>query len=275
MHPLIIELGLNGEPKLLHERRGTTFYKVGDIALKITEDLMAGREGQVLAALAADHYQAHGDYGQGTWLTMRWIDGTNLWDALEPAYRGDATPAAHRSILTSAAEAAEALAELHAAGWTHGDLQPDHLVFEGGAVRIIDLACAQGPIPVPYYPHRGGRAETTAPEIASLILDTTDHITATPEADVWSLAASLFWSWTRTPPTDTDYHDLHGGRAGQLADTAAGRRHDLAAIRPWPFPPFEAALRAGLAQDPGQRPSARSLSRLLRAALAESVRVRE
>ncbi|MFI9366940.1 hypothetical protein ACIG5E_38800 [Kitasatospora sp. NPDC053057] len=192
MHPLITELGLDGDPKLLHERRGTTFFKVGDTALKITDGLMAGREGQVVAALGADHYLAHGDHEQGTWLAMRWIDGTSLWDALEPAHRGGGTPAARRLILTAAAEAAEALADLHAAGWTHGDLQPDHVVFEDGAVRIIDLACAQGPVPVPFYVHRGGLAHTTAPEIAALILHTTDHIATTHEADVWSLAASLF-----------------------------------------------------------------------------------
>jgi serine/threonine protein kinase len=227
---------------------------------------MAGREGEVLAALGADHYRAHGRYGDGTWLTMRWIDGTSLWDALEPAHRGDDTLAARRSILTAAAGAAEALTELHAAGWTHGDLQPDHVVFEDGAVRIIDLACAQGPVTVPFYVHRGGLAHTTAPEIAALIIGTSGHITTTPEADVWSLAASLFWSWTRTPPTD--YRDPQGRRPDLLADTAAGRRYDVAAVRPWPFPAFEDVLRAALAHDPGQRPSARTLTDVLRSARA-------
>ncbi|WP_188302385.1 protein kinase domain-containing protein [Streptomyces sp. CBMA123] len=264
MHPLITKLGLDGDPKLLHERRGTTFFKVGDTALKITDGLMAGREGEVLAALGADHYTAHGRYGPGTWLVMRWINGTSLWDALEPAHRGDDTPATRRSILTAAAEAAEALADLHAAGWTHGDLQPDHVVFEDDVVRIIDLACAQGPVPVPFYVHRGGLAHTTAPEIATLILNTTDHITATPEADVWSLAASLFWSWTRTPPTD--YRDPDGGRSKLLADIAACRPRELAAVRPRPFPPFEGAVLAGLTHDPERRLSAADLARSFRSA---------
>ncbi|GAB7189066.1 hypothetical protein ATKI12_8897 [Kitasatospora sp. Ki12] len=266
MHPLITELGLDGEAKLLHERRGTTFYKVGDTVLKITDGLMAGREGEVLAALGADHYRAHGPYGDGTWLAMRWIDGTSLWDALEPAHRGDDTPAARHAVLTAAAETAEALADLHAAGWTHGDLQPDHVVFEDGAVRIIDLACAQGPVQVPFYVHRGGLAHTTAPETAALIIGTTGHIATTPEADVWSLAASLFWAWTRTPPTD--YRDPQARRPDLLAGIAAGRSHDVTAVRPWPFPAFEDALLAGLAHDPGHRPSARALARSFRAAPA-------
>ncbi|MFD8085213.1 lipopolysaccharide kinase InaA family protein [Kitasatospora sp. NPDC059722] len=273
MHPPITELGLDGDPKLLHERRGTIFFKVGDTALKITDGLMAGREGQVLEALGADHYRAHGQYGEGTWLAMRWIDGTSLWDALEPAHRSNDTPATRRSILTAAAQAAEVLADLHAAGWTHGDLQPDHIVFEVDAVRIIDLACAQGPVPMPFYVHRGGRAHTTAPETVALILDTTEHIATTTGADVWSLAASLFWAWTRTPPTD--YRDPQARRPDLLADIAAGRSHDIAALRPWPFPAFENALLAGLAHDPGLRPSAHSLARSLRAALTEAASVRE
>ncbi|MEV7928546.1 hypothetical protein [Kitasatospora sp. NPDC088779] len=264
MHPLITELGLDGDPKLLHERRGTTFFKVGDTALKITDGLMAGREGEVLAALGADHYRAHGRCGDGTWLAMRWIDGTSLWDAMEPAHRGDDTPAARRSILTAAAEAAEALADLHTAGWTHGDLQPDHVVFEDDAVRIIDLACAQGPVPVPFYVHRGGMTHTTAPEVAALVIGSTEHIATTPEADVWSLVASLFWSWTRTPPTD--YRDPDSSRAELLADIAAGHPRDLTASRPWPFPQFEDALLAGLAHDPGQRPAAEALAKNLRSA---------
>ncbi|GAA2802901.1 hypothetical protein RMN57_09760 [Kitasatospora sp. CM 4170] len=262
MHPLIAKLSLDGDPELLHERRGTTFFKVSDTALKITSGLMAGREGEVLAALGADHYRAHGRYGDGTWLTMRWIDGTSLWDALGPAHRGGDTPAMRRAVLTAATGAAEALAELHAGGWTHGDLQPDHVVFEDDAVRIIDLACAQGPVPVPFYVHRGGLAHTTAPETAAAILDTTDHISTTPEADVWSLAASLFWSWTRIPPTN--YRDPQGCRTDLLPDIAAGRQHDLEAVRPLPFPDFEGVMEFGLAHEPEQRPSARSLAELLR-----------
>ncbi|WP_406209402.1 hypothetical protein OH807_38700 [Kitasatospora sp. NBC_01560] len=90
---------------------------------------------------------------------------------------------------------------------------------------------------------------------------------------MWSLAASLFWSWTRTPPTD--YRDPQARRPDLLADTTASRRHDIAAVRPWAFPAFEDALRAGLAHDPGQRPSARSLARSLRTALTEDAQARK
>ncbi|MGH3832776.1 MAG: hypothetical protein ACRDRS_20445 [Pseudonocardiaceae bacterium] len=78
------------------------------------------------------------------------------------------------------AGAARELADLHAAGWVHGDLQPDHVLFEGDRTHIIDLACAQGPADVPFYVHRGGLAHTTAPEIAERILSSEHHVTTTP-----------------------------------------------------------------------------------------------
>lgn len=258
MDRIIAGLGLAGqEPKLLHDRRGTTLYRVGETALKITDGLMAAREGEILRLLGADIYRAHGWDGPRSWMSARWIDGTGLWDALEPAYRGDDTAATRRRMLTVAAGAARELAGLHAAGWAHGDLQPDHIIGEGEVTHIIDLACAQGPADVPFYSHRGGLAHTTAPEIAEAIVSAEDHVTVTPQADVWSLGASLWWAWTRTTPIA--YTDPGAGRTALLADIAALRRADPAAA-PWPFPVFEEVVMACLAADPADRPTARQLA---------------
>jgi serine/threonine protein kinase len=255
---IITRLGLaDHDPKLLHDRRGTTVYKIDDLALKITTGLMAGREGDVLRLLGTEFYRDHGWDGERSWLTLRWIDGTTLWTALEEAHRGDDRPATRRGVLAWTAHAARALAGLHAAGWAHGDLQPDHVLFEGDITHLIDLACAQGPAEVPFYVHRGGLAHTTAPEIAEAILASDEHVVATPQADVWSLGASLWWSWTRTPPIA--YSDPAAKRAGQLADIAAVRRAPATA-RPWPFPAFEDAVMACLAADPADRPTAKELA---------------
>jgi serine/threonine protein kinase len=255
--PIITRLSLAGDdPRLLHDRRGTTVYKIGGIALKITTGLMAGREGEILRVLGTEFYRDHGWDDQRSWLTLRWIDGITLWTALEPAHRGDDSPRAQRSLLARTASAARELAELHAAGWTHGDLQPDHLIYQGELTRLIDLACAQGPADVPYYPHRGGLAHTTAPEIAARILASGQHVATTPQADMWSLAASLWWSWTRTTPIA--YTDPGAGRAALLADIAAVRR-TAASARPWPFPAFEDIMMACLATDPDDRPTAKEL----------------
>jgi hypothetical protein len=92
-------------------------------------------------------------------------------------------------MLALAVGAARELATLHAAGWSHGDLQPDHIIREGHTTQIIDLACVQGLADVPNYVHRGGLAHTTAPEIAEAILSSDDHVVVTPRADMWSLGA--------------------------------------------------------------------------------------
>jgi hypothetical protein len=256
---IITRLGLAEEdPKLLHHRRGTAVYKIGGTALKITNGLMAGREGEILDLLGNETYRAHGWDDERSWLTLRWIDGTGLWTALEQAHRGDdSTPTRHH-MLAMTADAARELTDLHAAGWVHADLQPDHVISEDDRTHIIDLACAQGPADVPFYVHRGGLAHTTAPEIADLILSSNNHVTTTPQADMWSLGASLWWSWTRTTPIA--YTDPGGGRAALLADIAAGRRPDPAAVRPWPFSAFEEAVMACLAADPDERPTAKELA---------------
>ncbi|MGH3755774.1 MAG: protein kinase domain-containing protein [Pseudonocardiaceae bacterium] len=262
MDRIITRLGFAEEDsKLLHDRRGTAFYKIGDTALKITSGLMAGREGEILDLLGNETYRAHGWDGERSWLTLRWINGTDLWTALEQAHQREDSTATRHHVLAMTADAAHELTELHAAGWIHGDLQPDHIIFADDRTHLIDLACAQGPAKVPFYVHRGGLAHTTAPEIADLILSSDGHVTTTPQADIWSLGASLWWSWTRTTPIA--YTDPAGRRAALLADIAAARRPDPTAVRPWPFPAFEDAVMACLAADPDKRPTAKELATTL------------
>lgn len=263
MDRIITRLGLAGdEPKVLHDRRGTTVYKINDIALKITSDLMAAREGEILHLLGTELYRDHGWDGERSWLTLRWIEGTSLWTELERAHRGDDSATMKERILALTAGAAQELAKLHAAGWAHGDLQPDHIIIEGEATQIIDLACAQGPADVPCYVHRGGLAHTTAPEVADLILSSEEHITLTPHADIWSLGASLWWAWTRTAPIT--YTDPAAGRTAQLTDIATARRPDPSTARPWPFTEFEEAVIACMAPDPHDHPTAGHVATALR-----------
>lgn len=263
MDRIINRLGLaDDEPKVLHDRRGTTVYKINDIALKITSGLMAAREGEILQLLGTEFYRDHGWDEERSWLTLRWIDGTGLWTELERAYRGDASATMKERMLALTAGAAQELAKLHVAGWAHGDLQPDHVIIEGESTQIIDLACAQGPADVPFYVHRGGLAHTTAPEIADLILSSEEHIMLTSQADIWSLGASLWWAWTRTTPIT--YTDPAAGRTAQLKDIAAVRRPDPSAARPWPFKEFEEAVMGCLATDPDDRPTAEQLATTLR-----------
>jgi serine/threonine protein kinase len=285
---IITRLGLaDHEPKVLHDRRGTTVYKIDNIALKITNGLMAAREGEILHLLGTEFYRDHGwddhgwddhgwddhgwddhgwdDHGwdeERSWLTLRWIEGTGLWTEFERAHRGDDSATIKGRMLALAAGAAQELAKLHAAGWAHGDLQPDHVILEGESTQIIDLARAQGPADVPFYVHRGGLAHTTAPEAAELILNSEEHIALTAQADIWSLGASLWWAWTRTTPIT--YTDPAAGRTAQLKDIAAAGRPDPSAARPWPFKELEEAVIACIATDPCDRPTAEHVATALR-----------
>ncbi len=255
MDRIIARLGLaDHKLTVLHDRRGTTVYKIDNIALKITSGLMAAREGEILQLLGTEFYRDHGWDEQRSWLTLRWIEGTSLWTELERARRGDDSATMKERMLALTAGAAQELAKLHTAGWAHGDLQPDHVILEGESTQIIDLACAQGPADVPFYVHRGGLAHTTAPEVADLILSSEEHITLTPQADIWSLGASLWWAWTRTTPIT--YTDPAAGRMAQLKEIAAAGRLDPRTARPWPFTEFDETVMACLATDPRERPTA-------------------
>jgi tRNA A-37 threonylcarbamoyl transferase component Bud32 len=260
---IITRLGLaDHEPTVLHDRRGTTVYKIDNIALKITSGLMAAREGEILHLLGTEFYRDHGWDEQRSWLILRWIEGTGLWTEFEQAHRGDDSATIKERMLALAGGAAQELAKLHAAGWAHGDLQPDHVILEGESTQIIDLACAQGPADVPFYVHRGGLAHTTAPEVADLILNSEEHITLTAQADIWSLGASLWWAWTRTTPIT--YTDPAADRTAQLKDIAAAGRLDPSVARPWPFKEFEEAVMACMATDPRDRPTAEHVATALR-----------
>lgn len=93
----------------------------------------------------------------------------------------------------------------------------------------------------------------TAPETAAHILATPDDqpITIDETAEVYALAAVIHLAWTGLSPT-TYTHD-HAPWRDKLKDIARGRHHDLLAIRPWPWPPFENALRHALTPEPENR----------------------
>lgn len=93
----------------------------------------------------------------------------------------------------------------------------------------------------------------TAPETAVSILTTPDDqpVTIDETAEVYALAAVLHHAWTGLPPTA--YTDDRAPWRDKLKDVARRRRHDLAVVRPWPWPAFENALSHGLAAEPERR----------------------
>ncbi len=259
--------------KLVADRRGSRVYRLrfptGDVALKLATHNaeeqgvreakhLARREAAVLTHLHGLHPGYLIDSGDlddgGSWLALRWIEGSTPHQLFTPARHGDDSPTQRDTILHTALDIADRLAALHARGWRHADLQPAHILLCSSRVYLIDFALAQGPHALPSeVTYRGGMVHFTAPETAAHILATPDDqpIVIDERAEVYALAAVLHLAWTGLPPT-TYTHDQALWR-DKLKDVAHGRHHDLVAIRPWPWPPFENALRHALTPESEDR----------------------
>ncbi|WP_416978012.1 protein kinase domain-containing protein [Streptomyces sp. T028] len=197
--------------RLVINRRGSTVWEVfgprGRYAVKVgcpieaTADwpgqpwtaLAPAREGAVLHHLGFDEI-AYGEWEQGTWNFQPWHEGPDLYQLWEPCRRPDSSIAPHTSV---ALGCVEALAELHAKGWAHGDVQPAHFIIGPERTHLIDLALARGGhVPQGYdFPFRGCLVHYEAPEIARSVL-ATGEAEPTQEADIYALGASLLISAT-------------------------------------------------------------------------------
>ncbi|MFF3140322.1 protein kinase [Streptomyces sp. NPDC057927] len=196
---------------LVINRRGSTVWEVesprGHYAVKLgypieaTADwpaqpwtaLAPAREGAVLHRLGFDEI-AYGEWERGTWNFQPWHEGPDLYRLWEPCRGQGSSIAPHTS---AALGCVEALAELHAKGWAHGDVQPAHFIIGPGRTHLIDLALARGgQVPEGYdFPFRGCLVHYEAPEIARSVL-ATGEAEPTQEADIYALGASLLISAT-------------------------------------------------------------------------------
>ncbi|MFF6965841.1 protein kinase [Streptomyces anthocyanicus] len=206
--------------------------------------LAPAREGAVLYRLGLSDF-AYGEWEDGTWNFQPWHEGPDLYRLWEPCRRPDSSVAPHISV---ALGCVEALAELHARGWAHGDVQPAHFIIGPERTHLIDLALARGGhVPEGYdFPYRGCLVHYEAPEISRSVLDT-GEAEPTPEADVYALGASLLISTTGWRAME--YPD-DAPRSVQREAVAEGRRRPVKA-------PGELGelIDAMLSHAPGDRPT--------------------
>ena len=155
--------------------------------------LAPAREGAVLHRLGFDEI-AYGEWERGTWNIQPWHEGPDLYRLWEPCRAQGSSIEPHTSV---ALGCVEALAELHAKGWAHGDVQPAHFIVGPERTHLIDLALARGGhVPEGYdFPFRGCLVHYEAPEISRSVLDT-GEAEPTQAADVYALGASLLISAT-------------------------------------------------------------------------------
>jgi serine/threonine protein kinase len=149
--------------------------------------LAPAREGAVLRRLGAENV-AYGKWEHGTWNIQPWRDGPDLYRLWEPC-RKDSSIEPQTSVVLGCVEA---LAELHARGWAHGDVQPAHFIVGTERTHLIDLALARGGhVPAGYdFPFRGCLVHYEAPEISRSVL-ATGEAEPTQSADIYALGASL------------------------------------------------------------------------------------
>ncbi|NEY34514.1 protein kinase [Streptomyces sp. PRKS01-65] len=197
--------------RLVLDRRGSMVWEVeshrGHYAVKVGYPIQAtadwpaqpwtalapAREGAVLYRLGF-HDFAYGEWDGGTWNFQPWREGPDLYRRWEPCRDPESRIEPDPSV---ALGCVEALAELHAKGWAHGDLQPAHLIVGPDRTHLIDLALARGGrVPEGYdFPFRGCLVHYEAPEIARSVL-ATGEAEPTQEADIYALGASLLISAT-------------------------------------------------------------------------------
>jgi eukaryotic-like serine/threonine-protein kinase len=176
-------------------------------------------------------------------LVMELLGGETLRRRLRRDYRLDVPTA-----LWVTRQTAEALSELHRAGYVHGDVKPDNVRLTGAATAVlIDLGFAHRPGENADMLARGyvlGTVNYLAPELCAA--EPRDG----PEADVFSLGVTLFEMLTGQLPYPT----------GSVAQTF--RRHeadppaDVRRHAPNLPPALASLLGRMLARRPSDRPRA-------------------
>jgi serine/threonine protein kinase len=118
-------------------------------------------------------------------LVMDLVRGESLRKRLDRDYRLDVTQA-----LWVTRQTAEALAQLHRAGFAHGDVKPDNIrLIDSGSAVLIDLGFAHRPGENAYFLKQGyilGTVNYLAPELCG------SRPEDTLAGDVFSLGVSLF-----------------------------------------------------------------------------------
>ncbi|WP_394427026.1 protein kinase family protein [Streptomyces sp. SGAir0957] len=254
-------LGLDGPPKHISGRKGAHTWKADEWMIKTAVPGARGHlghEATVYALLQQQRlhsgsiHQARAKDGQ--WLAVPWIDGRSVREIFAPAHKGQTTYEERFLMCQSARAALSALMHWHEAGWTHGDMQSENIIYTGTRATFIDFDNAHHPELPLTHPYRGGLVHVIAPELAAELLATGEeqHIPLTPEAELFALGASLYWAWTGERLTD--YQGDPAGPHPQLyADIAAGRFRSLAADRPYADGELERLIRAAIRTDPRAR----------------------
>lgn len=198
--------------------------------------------------------------GDTSWIVTRWLDGPSTYKVFAPYRNGED---GQDQALAAAVGLCRAVADLHAAGWVHSDLQPAHAVHTDHGVQLLDLAWAWRPGFVPTDTFRGGIVHLLAPELAAAIGVGIMPVTPSTAAEVYALAGSLWTCATGRWPLDYQAAGIDPNTLTpvQLRARIANRAAPLDPGRPWPE--LQKPLRDVLLAPRSSRPTATELGDLL------------
>lgn len=191
---------------------------------------------------ASDADEAQYPHPEAPWFAMEVVPGRSLEEELQ--LQG---PGPEPTLRAIGRRVAGALAALHAAGWTHGDVKPENIRFDArGEAVLLDLGFARR-VGAPHAPL--GTPAYLAPE-------RTHGGPPSPAADVYAFGATLHRLAT----------GAHAGaeRDGtpDFAARAAGALSPPSTLVPRLSPLLDEALLACLAPTPSARPTALELVRI-------------
>lgn len=258
--------GGRAQLEVISDRRGAAVWKAtgpsGTVEIKAGTGEGAAitlREAHVLKAMGEPGRDVVMDRRQGlAWMVTPWFEGPSTWDALRGVREGRGDESA---ALACVIQLCEAVTQLHAAGWVHGDLQPQHSIHTKDGVRLIDCSWAWRRGFEPSYVFRGGLPHLLSPELAASVEAGTRPVAPMPADDVYALAAGVWWAVTGAWPLDYDAADIPVSSisAAQLREVIATRRVPLCTTTV--MPSLLQMMAAALLAPSERRPTAAQLGR--------------
>ncbi|WP_406095509.1 protein kinase domain-containing protein [Kitasatospora purpeofusca] len=251
----------------ISNRRGSAVWKAGGpqgvVGIKLGTGEAAevtAREASVLDQLS-EYTVTVGRFDAGVWYVTPWLVGQSTWDVFRPVRKGTG---GRQEALEAAVGLCRAVADLHEAGWVHGDLQPQHGIHAEHGVRLLDFAWSRKVGSTPWRRFDGTMIHLTAPELAARIVSGPQPVDTTQTADVYALAGTLWTCVTGNWPLDYEVAGLGRGASVEVMRTAiAHRAVPLSTAMPWPA--LQARLRYVLLAAPDDRPSAAELGKVVEA----------
>ncbi|MGY0465835.1 protein kinase domain-containing protein [Kitasatospora sp. cg17-2] len=251
----------------ISDRRGSAVWKArgpqGAVGIKLGTGEAAevtAREAAVLEQLP-EYAVTVGRVDDGVWYVTPWLAGPSTWDVFRPVRKG---AGGRGEALAAAVGLCRAVADLHGAGWVHGDLQPQHGIHTEDGVRLLDFAWSRQVGSTPWRRFDGTMIHLTAPELAARIIDGPQPVCTTQSADVHALAGTLWTCVTGRWPLDYEAVGIGRGASVEAMRAAiAERAVPMSTSTPWPA--LQARLRHVLLADSEDRPTAAELTEFVEA----------